>query len=61
MESACNRVLQILLDIGGNWVVLGGTKDTDGTVEYCGVLLGTAGYCWYWGILVGILGSWGVL
>ena len=39
MESACNRLLKVLLGSGGNggyWVVLG----------IPGVLWGTVGYCW---------------
>ena len=48
MESDCNRVLRELLGSGWYWGVgwgglLGGTRDTGGTVGYCWVLGGTGG------------------
>ena len=44
MESDCNRVLKVLLGSGGNRGVLGGARDTGGTVGYCWVLQHTG----YW-------------
>ncbi len=62
----------LLLVTFGYWVVLGCTKVHWGTVEYYGVLQGTAGQCWtllgsarYCMVLLGgtrcILGEGGVL
>ena len=50
MESACNRLLKVLLGSGGNggyWVVLGIPGVLWGTVGYCSIL--DTGYRILWG------------